>query len=166
MIADTMQYIAAGVFPAMHILLPSKMKNKAADTLSLAIALQETRLLYRQQIGGPANGLWQFEKGGGVRGVLEHSATKVHIQDVLRTLNYDFAPLTSYEAIINNDVLAACYARLFLWTHPKALPSIDDSQAMYRYYLDVWRPGTPREGSWVPLYHQAKECINGRAAYY
>ena len=48
----------------------------------LAIGLQESRLTHRRQIGGPARGLWQFERGGGVAGVLRHAASRDHALSV------------------------------------------------------------------------------------
>jgi hypothetical protein len=67
--------------------LPASMDSPQARVLLIAIALQESRLTHRDQIvkgkkpgvKGPALGLWQFEKGGGVRGVLRHPASKPHL---------------------------------------------------------------------------------------
>src|SRR5688500_15339808 len=66
------------VEPAL-LLLPESMTSKKATCLLIAIALQESRLTYRKQLGnGPARGLWQFERAGGVAGVLSHAASKRH----------------------------------------------------------------------------------------
>src|SRR5699024_10369063 len=54
--------------PALS-LLPAVMDTHQARVMLLAIALQESDLAYREQIGGPAHGLWMFERGGGVKGV-------------------------------------------------------------------------------------------------
>ncbi len=69
--------------PAMA-LLPARMNTPAADCMLLAIGLQESRFVHRRQIGGPARGFWQFEKGtrasrGGVWGVFLHAASRDHL---------------------------------------------------------------------------------------
>ena len=65
------------VIPAALALLPPQMDTQEARAMLIAIALQESRLTYRKQIGGPARGLHQFETGG-VRAVLRHAATEAH----------------------------------------------------------------------------------------
>ena len=164
MTQDSLRYMADAVVPAAYKLLPEKMESKAATCLMLATMLQESRGLYRKQIQGPAVSYFQFEKNGGILGVLEHPITRPIIQGVLRTLNYDFSPITSYEALVHNDILATCYARLFYWTNPAPLPSIDDVNGMLNYYIKTWRPGRPRVDTFPLLYSQAKEVVNGRAS--
>ncbi|WP_199533145.1 hypothetical protein [Thiopseudomonas alkaliphila] len=63
--------IQTAIDPALA-LLPARMKSKKAVVMMLAIGLQESRFIHRRQIKGPARGFWQFEKGGGVYGVLNH----------------------------------------------------------------------------------------------
>src|SRR3546814_6857126 len=53
----------------------------------LAIGLQESRFLHRAQIGGPARGYWQFERGG-VHGVLSHHASKAEAGKLCAALDY------------------------------------------------------------------------------
>ncbi|MCV6902125.1 MAG: hypothetical protein NTT76_05400, partial [Achromobacter xylosoxidans] len=69
---DLKKIIDTGISPALA-LLPAGMDTQAAHVMLLAIGLQESRFTHRQQIGGPARGFWQFEKGtrasrGGVWG--------------------------------------------------------------------------------------------------
>lgn len=52
------------------------MDSAAARCQMLAIGLQESRLQHRRQNGGPARGFWQFEKGGGVKGILFHETAQ------------------------------------------------------------------------------------------
>ena len=64
-------------------LLPGKMDNDRARVQMLAMGLQESRFIHRRQLGnGPARGLWQFERGGGVKGVLEHPASAALARDI------------------------------------------------------------------------------------
>lgn len=79
-----------------------------------------------------ARGFWQFEKGakasrGGVWGVFLHSASRSHLEAVCRARNVPFEPVAIWAALERDDILAACVARLLLWTDPKALPAVDDA---------------------------------------
>lgn len=120
-----------------------------------AIGMQESRFQHRKQIGGPARGMWQFEQGGGVRGVLNHAATKPLIEPILARLQYDTFPATSYNAIADNDILACVFARLLLWTIPGPLPTRGQAQEGYEYYIQGWRPGRPHRQTWDAFYAEA-----------
>ncbi len=153
----SLEYIKTLVFPAAFGLLP-RMDSPEARAMLVAIGLQESRLTHRRQLGGgPARGFWQFEFGGGVRGVLNHIATRPLIQDVLETMQYDFLPDSSYEAIQHNDVLACCFARLLLWTVPQSLPRKGDANGAWNQYISAWRPGRPHRQTWDAFYDQAWE---------
>lgn len=121
----------------------------------VAIGLQESRFTHRRQVGGPARGFWQFELGGGVRGVLTHQATKPIIRAVLERLQYDFDPATSYAAIEHNDVLACIYARLLLWALPYKLPVQGEVESAWGQYLAAWRPGKPHRETWDVFFNEA-----------
>ena len=67
--------------------LPARMDSLAVRVLLLAIGLQESRMTYRRQLGGPARGLWQAERGtpetrGGVTGVLLHPASRHYLVSI------------------------------------------------------------------------------------
>lgn len=138
-------------------LLPANMDSPAARTILLAIAYQESALQHRRQVGGPARGYWQFELGGGVRGVLRHPASKHHIKIVLAALDYDpeSSPAVCYAIIEHNDVLATAFARLLLWTDSAPLPT--DAVGAWGLYLRTWRPGRPHPDRWEVNYQKAKE---------
>src|SRR6185312_10462500 len=51
------------IVPALAT-LPPEMDSSQARVMLLAIALQESGLRTREQDGGPARGLWQFERNG------------------------------------------------------------------------------------------------------
>jgi hypothetical protein len=148
------------ITPAMQ-LLPERMDTPAARAMMIAMALQESRIRHRKQIGGPAVGYWQFEQGGGVRGVLNHPLSKPHIQTVLRAL--DYAPESDsaacYAALPHNDILAAAFARLLLWTLPSALPGKGDAQGGWDTYISAWRPGKPHRATWDAFYLQAWNLV-------
>lgn len=146
------------IAPALA-LLPARMNSVAAEVQMLAIGLQESRFQHRRQIGGPARGFWQFEQGGGVRGVLRHSASREHALTVCRVRNVIATESAVYAALEHDDVLAAAFARLLLWTYPKALPSLGDEQAAWDLYLRVWRPGKPHRHTWEALYAKALEAV-------
>lgn len=147
------------ITPALR-LLPAGMNSAPAKVMMVAIALQESRCKHRRQIGGPAKGYWQFEQGGGVRGVLTHSASKAHIQTVLTLLDYPMQSDSAgcYAVIEHNDILAACFARLLLWTLPSPMPT--DAQAGWDAYIAAWRPGKPHPQAWPAFYEQALTVVS------
>lgn len=153
-------FIQNALVPALRI-LPLKMDSPAARAMILAICLQESRLKYRRQVNGPARGYAQFEQGGGVRGVLTHPVTKPHIQVVLTTLDYspDSDAMDCYVAIEHNDILAAAFARLLLWTLPQALPVQNAAGSGWTQYMEAWRPGKPVRETWNGFYEQAWEIV-------
>lgn len=125
----------------------------------LAIANQESRFQHRKQVGGPARGLWQFELGGGVAGVMAHRATAGHVSRVLEELLYPRLPGAVYDALSHNDTLACVFARLLLWTLPGALPGPDDPEAGWKQYISGWRPGKPHRGTWDAFYRDAWQRV-------
>ena len=145
-------------------LLPPEMDSMEAEAQLFAIGLQESRLKHRRQIGGPARGFWQFEHGGGVRGVLFHPQTRGHIRAVLSALSYDDSVATSYEAIEHNDLLACAFARLLLWTLPQPLPTRGESASAWQQYLDAWRPGKPHPAKWEENFAQGWKLADERLA--
>ena len=146
------------IAPALA-LLPARMNSEQAVVQMLAIGLQESRFERRRQVGGPAVGFWQFEQGGGVRGALRHSASRESALAVCRARNVIATESAVYAAIEHDDVLAAAFARLLLWTDPKPLPAIGDEQGAWDLYLRVWRPGKPHRHTWSALYELALEEV-------
>jgi len=129
-------------------LLPVKMQGARAETMLLTIGLQESKFKYRNQIGGPAHGFYQFESGGGVRGVLKHPSSEGVIAALLKDL--EIPSENAYSAIVYNDVLATAFARLLLWTDPLGLPAVASEPSLsWKYYLRTWRPGKPHEATWA-----------------
>lgn len=134
--------------------LPEKMQGVDAEAMLLAIGLQESKLTHRHQIGGPAHGFFQFEEGGGVRGVLRHSSSTELAHATLKDLEIPVAD--AFEALVYNDTLAVVFARLLLWTDPRPLPKIGcPFDVSWEYYIRNWRPGKPHSNTWPANYKAA-----------
>lgn len=145
------ELIRLAVDPALA-LLPGAMDSQRARVQMLATAGQEANFEHRRQIGGPARGLWQFEKGtrasrGGVWGVYLHQASRKHLEALCRIRSVRFDPDAIYPALEYDDVLAAGVARLLLWTDPAPLPDVGEAEAAWQLYLRTWRPGAYTRGN-------------------
>lgn len=133
--------LAHAITPALCE-LPPMPAEAAAKQLLLTIAGVESGWLHRRQMGdGPARGLWQFERGGGVAGVLQHRATAALAAAALRRRQIPAAPDAAWRALEHDDVLAAIFARLLLLSDQAPLPG--DVVAGREVYLRTWRPGKP-----------------------
>jgi hypothetical protein len=142
--------LAQIIDPALS-LLPYSLTSERAELLMLTIALQEAgkdgMLAYRLQQGGPARGLWQFERGGGVAGVLGCSATAELAKRLCALRGVPALSSSVYDALGHDDVLAAGFARLLLLSDPAPLPEPNDTEGAWRCYLRNWRPGAYARGS-------------------
>lgn len=139
--------------PALAM-LPSRMNSPEARVLMLAITGQEADFHHRWQVYdrakplamGAARGLGQFERGGGVKGVLTHASSKVHAIEACHRLGITPTVDAVYNALHANDVLAGVFIRLLLWTSPRALPAVGDVEGAWQAYLREWRPGAWTNG--------------------
>lgn len=163
-VASLPEIVANAIDPALK-LLPTHMDAPAARVMLLAIGLQESRFLYRAQIGGgPARGYWQFEQGsklsrGGVWGVYLHRASSELLRLLCRARDVSFDPMPIWSQLEHDDVLAAGVARLMLWTNAKPLPKPGDAAGGWAYYASTWRPGKPHPQTWDAQYLRAMECV-------
>jgi hypothetical protein len=66
-----------------------------------------------------------------------------------------------WAALERDDVLAAAFARLLLWTDACPLPALGDWAGGWDYYLRTWRPGKPKPDKWPGLYRQAVDAAGG-----
>lgn len=144
-------------------LLPPAMDSQEARVMLYAIGLQESRFVYRAQVingggKGPARGYWQFERAGGVRGVLRHPASKYWMASVCNARNVPALDMPAWLALETDDVLAAAAARLLLFTDPKRLPAIGEQSTAWQYYLRNWRPGKPHPRTWPECYAVALDA--------
>lgn len=152
------------VFPALAA-LPPKFYTPGALQLQLSIGLQESKLKDRWQVldggrKGPARSLWQFEKGG-VRGVLKHPATARLAAEACARHGVAATPEAVWVAIEANDVLAATFARLLLWTDPRPMPAPNDTEGSWAYYVRNWRPGQPHPATWPAHWIRCRRFVFG-----
>ena len=146
------------------LLLPPAMDTKEARVLMYAIGLQESRFTHRAQVidgggKGPARGYWQFERAGGVRGVLRHPASKFWMHSVCNARNVPAQETSVWLAMETDDVLAAAAARLLLFTDPARLPAVGEQAESWTYYLRNWRPGKPHPRTWPECYETALKAV-------
>lgn len=142
--------------------LPPKMDSAAARVQLLAMGLQESRFEYRRQMNnGPAKSFWQMERGGGCAGLVRHRASRDLMKQACIDRGCAFTALAIWNAIENDDILAAIAARLLLWTDPKPLPSVNDPGAAWDLYIRVWRPGRPHPSTWPAFHAQAVAEVTG-----
>lgn len=118
----------------------------------LAIALQESGLKHRRQVvtggaeNGPAVSYWQGEITGGLIDMLNRPATSKHMKAVCEAYNVAPTPAALWEAIRYQDIVAACAARLLIYTLPTTLP--DDDLSGWTQYRKAWAPGKPKPDTW------------------
>ncbi len=155
-----LQLVTDVITPALE-LLPAKMTSLAATVMVLATHFQEDPEDLPQQMGGgPAHGFWQFERGGAVVGVMTHPASHQHAVNVCAARGVRFQADDVYQALCTDNVLAAAFARLLLWTDPAALPepvlaSGDDAWELYKR---TWRPGKPGPDRWPGNWRKALDA--------
>lgn len=154
------------IWPAFNLLdrLVPKIKwaSPEATAMLLAIGMQETGFLTRVQYGnGPARSFWQFEKGGGVHGVMQHHVVGKWCKLVCDHLGIPFDKTAIWKAMETHDVLGACMARLLLYSSPKALPKLGEQDKAWQMYEDNWRPGKPHPAKWPANYAAALKEVKG-----
>lgn len=145
--------------------LPPRMDSTEAAVVLVAIGLQESGFETRRQRGnGPARGFWQFEQGGGVRGVLQHNASRQYALELCALRGVPATDAAVWAAMERDDVLSAGFARLLLWTDPASLPALGDSVAAWELYARTWRPGKPHPERWPANYERAAREVAQAAA--
>lgn len=156
--------LQTAIMPALNELaslgIPSSV---SAARFLLAIALQESGLAHRRQVGvggaenGPAVSWFMFEQGGGCKGVLTHPAAAPRMLKLCEAFNVKPDPSALWEAMHFQDIIAAIAARLLVYTLPGALP--DTADAGWAQYLSAWRPGSPRPEEWPKNWALASKAV-------
>lgn len=151
------------LLPAAEM-LPAKLNTREARVMQLAIGAQESRFRTRIQQArgggiGPARGYWQFERSGGVTGVLKHPASAAMAREVCAIRGVAPQPRAVWTWLGQDDLLGAAFARLLLYTDPRPLPALGNSGEAWDYYLENWKPGAPHPETWGRLYAQALEVV-------
>lgn len=156
--------LQTAILPALAELETLGIKSSPlAARFLLAIALQESALRYRRQVvaggaeNGPASSFWQFEKGGGCKGVLAHRLTAQPMGAICSAYNVAPDAQSLWEAMRFQDIVAACAARLLVYTLPGALP--DNASQGWAQYIDAWRPGKPHPETWAANWKLASETV-------
>lgn len=154
------------VVPGLDLLatLGGPPRSDLAEILLVAISGQEANWTAQAQRGGPAHGLWQFERAGGVAEVLHAKATRDLAETLCRRLGVDPSERAVHSALAQigqMDALDCGFARLLLWKDPKPLP--DNQTAAWGYYQRNWRPGKPHPDRWPRNYLAAVAAVRGSA---
>lgn len=127
--------------------LPDEMNSPEARLMLAAIALQESGLAARQQVGGPAKGLLQFEING-VLAVMHNTRTADIVFKWCDANGITYGSHAIYNRLAEDDELACVFARLLLWSDPRALPDVGDCMGAFDVYECNWRPGKPSYTRW------------------
>lgn len=139
----------------LQLLAPEVRDTQEARVLLIAYSGQEADFTHRWQVFdrarpdamGAARGLWQFERGGGVRGVLTHTATRALAARACALRGLPATVDAVYSALHRDDILAAAFARLNLLWHPARLPAVGDVEGAWKLYIEIWRPGAYWNGN-------------------
>ncbi|NBC46818.1 MAG: hypothetical protein GVY22_02260 [Gammaproteobacteria bacterium] len=140
--------------------------SREAERELLAIAGQESSWTWRYQLkpGGPsadgaypARGFWQFERRGGVAGVLRHQRTAKRARALCEACHVYPDSDDVWRALEGHDLLATGFARLLLWTEPDPLPKTRTQG--WKQYLDLWRPGRPYPDKWAGYWKSADDVV-------
>lgn len=156
-------------------LLPEPLRTIDAKVQLYATSIQENptrapRQLIKKdgtlQPIGPAAGDYQFEKTGGVRGLLNFKSDR--LQSMLRSVctarRVPQTPDGLFDAIQRDPILAAALARLLYFTDLGALPKAGAEQYAWDVYLRTWRPGAyerdPKglRAKWTKSYAEAMKA--------
>lgn len=127
-----------------------------ALVLLTAISGQEANWTARVQArNGPAHGLFQFERRGGVAGVLDDDTTCAMANAACNKIAVSIDSLSVWNALTSNDALAVAFARLLLWSDEAPLPALNNEEGAWNYYIRNWRPGAPDRVRWHVNYQSA-----------
>lgn len=154
--------LQTAIVPALSELESAGIRDSfEARRFLLAIALQESGLKHRRQVvggaeSGPAASYWQFEKGGGCRGVLTHKSTAQRMRQICANYNIEPTEQALWEAMRYQDIVAAAAARLLIYTLPTSLPTT--AEQGWQQYIAAWRPGKPHPHTWAGHWNTATEA--------
>ena len=145
---DPRQFTEYVIRPALEALTgPDKdFGGKAAEELLLGTAIQESRLTFLHQIGGPALGVFQVEPDTHNDLYANYLSYRPHLRKRLSALS---GGERHTSLLITNLTYAAAVARLLYYRDSRPLPEAGDveGQAAYwkRVYNTTYGKGTPEE---------------------
>lgn len=141
--------LQAIIRPAL-LLLPTVMASREAERMLLAISIYETGLESRSPVGG----WWDLDEAGYV---LRHPETSGYASQACRTLAIDPVEKDAKLVLRFNDVLAAVFARLLLWTLSAPLPGARNQRGAWDQYVEAWRPRRLRGEQWPLAWEEARQ---------
>lgn len=118
-------------------LTPLGYWSPAAEELLMATCAQESSMgFYRQQVGGPALGIFQMEPGD--HDDIWKNYLQYHSDLALRIGMLAGAAAPVALALVNNDPYAIAMARVHYLRAPGVLPAADDLAGLWSYYKRFW----------------------------
>lgn len=159
------------------VLLPEPLRTLDAKVQLYATSTQENltrapRQLIKKdgklQPIGPAAGDYQFEKTGGIRGLINFKSARVQqmLTEVCKARKVAMTADALFDAIQFDPVLAAALARLLYYTDAGALPKAGAEQYAWDVYLRTWRPGAYQRdpkglrAKWAKSYAEAMKAYD------
>lgn len=140
----------------------------------ISIGVQESDFRVRDQITSgpdvidPTTGYWQFEKAGGVRGVMRHLSSRDIARQLARNADVTFEEGAIWRNFVEaaQGELSCGFARLLLFTDPQPLPIavLASEDAAWLCYLRNWRPRTPHRGRWTGHWRTACQTATATIA--
>jgi hypothetical protein len=162
------EFHATTIRPGLNLLAAAvdgpHLVSAWASIMLGAVALQESGQRDRYQVlsdgrPGAARGFWQFEAGGGVRGVMRHARTQELAQRLCAWVQVRWDEAAIWRALEGHDGLAVGFARLLLLSDPYPMPrTAADGWACY---LRTWRPGKPHPAAWAKHWERATAALEG-----
>lgn len=150
--------------PALEF-LPANFDSLNARILMGATCIQESDLIYRRQVKGPAVSFAQFERIG-IKDVLERptsaklAAEACKFHNTAPTVNAVYERFKTPEG----DILAMIFTRLNYWNNTKPLPQFNSRSSeplFWDYYKTTWRPGKPHLDRWPRSFWRAYGAFEG-----
>ena len=139
------------VIPALELLAPIIPVTEAAVELLMMTAAHESVLgTYVQQIGGPAQGIYQMEP------TTERDIMANYLKyriDIWQKIDTD-------QSLITNLTYATQMARVHYFRDKEALPDIEDFEGLARYAKRIWntKEGKAAEIDYLVAYNRL--CIS------
>jgi hypothetical protein len=144
------------ILPVLTAMGEDRIEDRAV--LLLAIALQESDLVYRRQKhSGPARSFWQIEPPTACDCCERYEPSQLLRMDLFTTWP-GIVPVDFYNSLEYNDNLACAVAAGLLYLCPMLLPILGQQEVSWHYYLKAWRPGKPRPYAWPHNYRRAMEA--------
>jgi hypothetical protein len=153
-------FLAAVIRPGLAW-IGGPQDSPAAARMLLAIALHESGLEHRVQVGRDgkklphlARGYWQFEPAG-VRAAISHPSNE-WLRAKLPELGYAGAAAKDlHHAVAHSELLMVLLARGLLWPDRARLADAEETERAYRIYDGCWRPGAKRPAAWPGCWSKA-----------